>query len=179
MEVNLVGHSLGCRVILELLAQWTGGLPSNIRIDSIVLMAAAVAVKHVDDEGRLRPAAMLSRQTTIVLDSQGDRVLHWVFPLGETVVGEASFPTAVGRFGGPLNTWHIALPMATAVGKAYDHGSYWPGEEAASEVAVALGGVAVRKVRLNALVDNPSPPQRGLSARTTFSRVTPSRPRFT
>ena len=70
-------------------------------------------------------------------DSEGDPVLHWAFPLGETAGGEGVFPTAVGRTGGPAGTWHAPLPMAHD-GKPYVHGSYWPGDESSTAVAFAL-----------------------------------------
>src|SRR4029077_7441266 len=102
-----------------------GGLPPNIQFGTIVLMAAAVVVRHVDQGGQLRSAAKLSERT-LVLCSEGGPSLQWAFPLGETAARDGFFPTAVGRFGGPLQTWKQRVPMATAAGTPYVHGSYWP-----------------------------------------------------
>lgn len=170
IEIDLVGHSLGCRVVLELLGLWTGGMPPNIRLGTIALMAAAVLVKHVDQGGQLRAAATLS-DNTLVLHSEGDPVLHWAFPVGETAARESFFPTAVGRFGGPLQTWKQHFHMATAAGKAYGHGSYWPGDESSNAVVLALGGAPSRAVAGNGALENFPSPENSITSRSTPVRV--------
>jgi pimeloyl-ACP methyl ester carboxylesterase len=169
MEVSFVGHSLGCRVVLELLALWTGGMPPNIRVGTVVLMAAAVMVKHVDQGGQLRAAAKLS-DDVLVLCSKGDPVLHWAFPVGETAAHEGFFPAAVGRFGGPQQTWKGSLPMFHS-GKPYTHGSYWPGDESSNAVAVALGGAPPRIVGQNGVLENFPTPENSIPSRPTPPRV--------
>jgi pimeloyl-ACP methyl ester carboxylesterase len=176
LVVNLVGHSLGCRVILELLAKWTGGLPPNISVGVVVLMAAAVVVKQVDAGGALRSAASLTLKNP-VLYSEGDPVLQWTFPLGETAAGEGFFPTAVGRTGGPGATWHIPYPMSHN-GVAYVHGSYWPGEESATAGAFALGGAPARITPENGVVASPPPAENAIQSRATPVRNLDSRPAF-
>jgi pimeloyl-ACP methyl ester carboxylesterase len=176
MELNLVGHSLGCRVVLELLARWGGGMPPNIRLGAVALMAAAVVVKHVDSGGSLRAAAILSNNT-LVLHSEGDAVLHWAFPFGETLAGEGFFPTAVGRLGGPLQTWRQHIPMATA-GKAYGHGSYWSGDESSNAVVVAFGGTPARILAQNGVLTNPSPQENEINSRSTQIRTLVTQPTF-
>jgi|SRR5882762_2143404 len=176
MEVSLIGHSLGCRVVLELLALWTGGMPASIRLGTVVLMAAAVLVNHVDQAGQLRAAAMLSNNT-LVLHSEGDAVLHWAFPLGETAAREGFFPTAVGRFGGPLRTWKQPLPM-TAAGKAYGHGSYWTGDESSNAVVAALGGAPPRILPENGTLENPLTSENSLLSRPSPVRVLAAQPKF-
>jgi pimeloyl-ACP methyl ester carboxylesterase len=177
MEVSLVGHSLGCRVVLELLALWTGGMPPNIRLGAVALMAAAVMVKHVDQGGQLRAAATLSGNS-LALHSQGDAVLHWAFPLGETAAGEGFFPTAVGRSGGPLQTWKQRLPMATAAGKAYGHGSYWPGDESSNAVISVLGGVPPRTIAEIGALENFPTSENSIPSRPTLVRVLAAQPAF-
>jgi pimeloyl-ACP methyl ester carboxylesterase len=176
MEVSFVGHSLGCRVVLELLALWTGGMPPNIRLGTVVLMAAAVLVKHVDQGGQLRAAATLI-DDELVLSSKGDPVLHWAFPLGETAAREGFFPMAVGRFGGPSQTWRASLPMFD-YGKPYTHSSYWPGDESSNAVAVALGGAPPRLIATAGIVENVPAPENVVSARETPVRSLPARPVF-
>lgn len=149
LVLNFVGHSLGCRVVLEILKLWTPALPANVFVRAVVLMAAAVVVKQVDGNGPLRPAATLSLNNP-VLYSNGDDVLHWTFPLGEMAAGEGFFPIAVGHAGGPVATWHAPSKMAHN-GQPYGHGSYWPGKESATQVAFALGGhprESRRRIRL-------------------------------
>ncbi|HSK42879.1 MAG TPA: alpha/beta hydrolase, partial [Candidatus Binatia bacterium] len=155
MVINLVGHSLGCRVIMELLAHWTGGLPPGIFIGAVILMAAAVKVKAIDEGGALRAAAVLTLKNP-ALYSKGDPVLKWAFPMGETAAGEGFFPTAVGRTGGPPSTWHVSTPMSHD-GQAYVHGSYWPGDESSTAVAFALGGAPASGTPENAIASAPPP----------------------
>jgi len=176
MEMSFVGHSLGCRVVLELLALWTGGMPPSIRLATVVLMAAAVLVKHVDQGGQLRAAATLS-DDELVLSSRGDPVLHWAFPLGETVAREGFFPTAVGRFGGPQQTWKASLPMFDS-GKPYTHGSYWPGNESANAVATALGGAPPRMLATAGISENTRAPENSVASRETPIRNLPAQPAF-
>jgi hypothetical protein len=177
MEIDLVGHSLGCRVVLELIALWTGGIPPNIRLKTVALMAAAVLVRHVEQGGQLRAAARLS-DNTLVLHSEGDPVLHWAFPLGETAARESFFPTAVGRFGGPLQTWKQHFPMATAAGKTYGHGSYWPGEESSNAVIAALGGAPPRTVVEKGALENFPSLVNSIPSRSTPVRVLAEQPAF-
>ncbi len=176
MEVSLVGHSLGCRVVLELLALWTGGMPPNIRLGTVALMAAVV-VRHVDQGGQLRAAATLS-DDTLVLHSEGDAVLHRAFPLGETAAGESFFPIAVGRFGGPLQTWKQHFPMATAAAKAYGHGSYWPGDESSHAVIAVLGGVPPGTIAQNRALENFPSTESSIASRPTPVRVLAAQPSF-
>jgi pimeloyl-ACP methyl ester carboxylesterase len=164
MQIDLVGHSLGCRVILELLAHWAGGLPPQVRVGRVVLMAAAVLVHHVDSGGQLRTAAHLPQAVT-VLTSRGDTVLEFAFPLGETVAGETSFPEAVGRNGNPPNTWASQQAMAESSGKAYEHGSYFEGIESANATALALGVAASRATPVNVIPTAALPAARTIGAR--------------
>jgi hypothetical protein len=176
MVINMVGHSLGCRLILEMLAHWTRGLPQGIFIGAIVQMAAAVKVKAVDFGGPLRSAAGLSLKNP-ALYSKGDEVLHWTFPLGETAAGEGFFPTAVGRTGGPLNTWHVPHAMSHN-GEAYSHGAYWPGEESAAIAAFALGGAPAASTPENAIASTPPPVENTITPRSIPSRSLLARPAF-
>jgi pimeloyl-ACP methyl ester carboxylesterase len=176
MTVNLVGHSLGCRVVLELLAQWTGGLPPNIRVGTVMLMAAAVLVKHVDQGGQLRAAAALT-DNGVVLSSKGDPVLHWAFPIGETAAREGFFPTAVGRSGGPQQTWRASFPMFDS-GKPYTHGSYWPGDESSTAAATALGGAPARLLATSGIGENVPSPENVVASRETPFRSLTAQPVF-
>ncbi|HUO32318.1 MAG TPA: alpha/beta hydrolase [Bryobacteraceae bacterium] len=174
LVLNFVAHSLGCRLVLEILKKWAAnGLPPNVSIGVVVLMAAAVVVKQVDSGGALERAAQLTAKNP-VLYSKGDMVLHFAFPLGETAAGEGFFPVAVGRTGGPPGVWHAPLAMSHN-GNAYAHGSYWPGTESAAAVASALGGAPARFTPENALIVKELPaasetPIRALTARNLLSR---------
>ena len=174
--VSLVGHSLGCRLILEVLKIWSSSPPPSIFVKTIVLMAAAVVIRHTDDGGPLHPAAMLTLGNP-VLYSKGDLVLHWAFPIGETIAGEAFFPTAVGRTGGPPGVWHFPQPMSHS-GKAYAHGAYWNGDESTTAVAVALGGAPARLTPENSIWSNPDPAENLVTERVMPARTLSARPSF-
>jgi pimeloyl-ACP methyl ester carboxylesterase len=169
VEVSLVGQSLGGRVILELMAQWTGGVPANLRPGVVVLMAAAVLVNHVDDGGQLRAAATTLAGVSVQY-SKGDWVLGLTFPLGETIAKEGFFPSAVGFTGAPPRTWGSAQAMATATGEPYGHFSYWNGDESCAAVAFALGGAPARPVPVNGLVSHPVPFENVIRTRATAVR---------
>jgi len=174
--ISLVGHSLGCRVIMELLARWTGGLPPGIFIGAVILMAAAVKVKAVEEGGGLRAATLLTLKNPVFY-SKGDPVLQRAFPIGETAGGEGFFPTAVGRTGGPPNTWHVSTPMSHD-GHAYVHGSYWPGDESSTAAAFALGGAPASETPENAIASTPPPAENVITTRSISSRTLASRPAF-
>jgi pimeloyl-ACP methyl ester carboxylesterase len=174
--INLVGHSLGCRVVLELLARWTGGVPPNIRLGVVALMAAAVLVRHADAGGQLRAASTLSSKS-FVLYSQGDSVLRWTFPLGETVAGEGDFPSAVGLNGDPSNTWYARLAMAED-GTAYNHLSYWEGESAAAAIASALGSATPAPAVTNTPVIHLLPSKNSILSTSLASRNLQVHPSF-
>jgi len=99
-QVDIIAHSMGSRLTLELLKQL---LPSpRIRVVHIVFMAAAVPTFMFDpaDGQKLRPAyeAKLA-DGAISLYSGDDMVLSLAFPLGQTAAGagEGWFPTALGH----------------------------------------------------------------------------------
>jgi len=96
--VNFVGHSLGCRVILETIRS----LPRRVQIGRVVLMAAAVPRYMVySDSGRLF-GALKRAGSILVLWSSADRTLDIPFRMGQSAAGEqgpgwAGLPSAVGR----------------------------------------------------------------------------------
>jgi pimeloyl-ACP methyl ester carboxylesterase len=145
MAINIVAHSLGNRLTLEL-AEQLRALAStpdsaNVVLERVVLMAAAVPEFRVERGGTLRAAVEFARGMC-VLHSTGDRVLQLAFPPGQTAGGDGFFPTAVGRYGHPADAWQQALPMADTSGgraKKYGHSSYWPGRESAAAAAEFLG----------------------------------------
>jgi hypothetical protein len=129
IDVYLIAHSLGNRVAMELLQIFSAGeLPGHVNVKGACLMAAAVPVSKVDAGGDLHSAATFTR--FFVLFSPGDGVLHFAFPPGETAAGDAFFPTAVGRFGQPLNQWaNKQLMTYGAKSDLYGHHDYWKRDE--------------------------------------------------
>ena len=134
--LSIVAHSLGCRLVAELLERLSLPPAHRVIVDRVVLMAAAVPTAKVDRDEPLRPGVEWAGGIE-ALHSEGDNVLKLAFPIGETAGGDGFFPTAVGRHGGPGSTWLATAQMAHA-GRLYGHSDYWPGEESAAAAAAFL-----------------------------------------
>ncbi len=160
IQLNVVAHSLGCRVLLETIRELPRPLQQlAIHFGVVCLMAAGVQVDMVEPGERLEHT-LEAPQRLLVLHSTGDRVLHYAFPLGQTAAGEGFFPTALGRFGPP--PW---VPGEHEAVDELDHGEYWGAEVSAYEIAKRLGLGPVRDgVRVRALPRYGSP-TRDLPAR--------------
>jgi hypothetical protein len=121
--IDFVGHSLGCRVVLECIRALVEMPRPTPVIRRVVLMAAAVPDFMVVPPHRLAKA-VAAAESLVVLHSTSDTVLHFAFPPGQTAAGagEGVLPTALGRFGPPAG-------MAGRVDhhRVIDagHGDYW------------------------------------------------------
>lgn len=80
VEVAFVTHSLGGRLVLELLALLID-MPRAPVVSLACLMGAAVPVDRVERGGVLRAAAEVPRRAA-VFHSEHDAVLQWAFRLG-------------------------------------------------------------------------------------------------
>lgn len=142
-EIYLIGHSLGCRLILEVLEtlwqrQFSAALGGRRRptvlIAGVSLMAAAVPESLVGE--RWPGLAGIGRpQRACVLHSAYDWVLHWTFPEGETLAGEGVLPRAVGRFGEPHALWTWRRDLAPN-----GHGHYWADARSTTEAVRLVNG---------------------------------------
>jgi len=136
LEVSFIGHSLGCRLILELLKMMRPRVtPAMLTVPNICLMAAAVVVANMWRTQALRVASEWAPRR-MVLYSQADRVLANGFPIGETLAGNGFMPEAVGRFGQPSSAFTEGCDMTM---RRYDHDHYWPKATTANLVARFLG----------------------------------------
>ena len=129
LDIYFIAHSLGNRLVLELLIalenlKSSGHLSSQIQFKGFCSMAAAVPVAFAEPSGSLYRAATLSA-TRRTLYSESDTVLHFAFPLGESAAGEAFFPTAIGRFGQPQSDFTAESEMFIDAHHGYNHGDYW------------------------------------------------------
>jgi pimeloyl-ACP methyl ester carboxylesterase len=159
MELNLVGHSLGCRVVLELLKLFLNGTVALVTVRDVALMAAAFPVSKVENLSELGGAAA-HVGSSLILYSDADLVLHLAFPPGETLALDGFFPTAVGRFGQPSTAWRSTRKMVHANQQGYGHSDYWPGTESASAVATFLGTTSARTPLVNGISSRPLPSNR-------------------
>jgi hypothetical protein len=163
-EIFFVCHSLGNRVLLEVLDLLAADPPWLVQVATVVLMAAAVPVDMVGARGALRPGATLPGKT-LVLYSRDDNVLHWAFPLGEAAAGEGLFPTAIGRFGQPPGVWTERRELA-----GDDHSDYWGDRRAAVLVAGALGVPVPRTIEAQVLAPRKLPGPTPLAPREIATR---------
>jgi esterase/lipase superfamily enzyme len=122
VRITFVGHSLGCRLILEALGNL---LPARNApgVETIGLMAAAAPVDLVRRGARLFATANPPRQA-IKFCSEADSVLQFAFPLGQFLARQyqiepQNYLEAIGRFGNP-DEYGSRLPRPNN-----SHGSYW------------------------------------------------------
>lgn len=138
LEVNLICHSLGNRVALEL-ARTLVDRQSSVRVKHLCLLAAAVPSMMVYDGGTLREA-IDSISRTLVLHSEFDEALGVVFRGGQWLANEDA-SHAIGKYGAPLYRWSMSSDM-----KPYGHSDYWPGASSARHVREFLGLSATRSL---------------------------------
>lgn len=147
VELAFISHSLGARLMLELLEE-ARQLQPRLIVSTVCMMAAAVQVSRVDAGGRLRAAVEVPRRA-IVFHSEHDMVLKWAFRLGQFAAGEGFFSRAVGRFGEPrIGLW------SESVATSHNHGEYWSGVDCAEEAARQLGAAPDRRLQTHALLEH-------------------------
>ncbi|NET77644.1 alpha/beta hydrolase [Okeania sp. SIO1F9] len=138
-RITLIGHSLGCRLLLEALKKTVN---TNLRLE-VFLMAPAVPVSMVQPDKQLNPS-ISSTEKYSILYSKKDDVLKWTFPIGQKLAGEG-FDEAVGLKGNPhKGVWSNTKETT------YGHSDYWKGEESAEWIAAKLGVLKTfsRKLKL-------------------------------
>jgi pimeloyl-ACP methyl ester carboxylesterase len=131
-EVVLIGHFLGCRLILEALLQMEPNTTSS-KVPAILLMAAAVPVEHLKLAGYLR-AAVHFPQHRIVLYSSRDTVLRWTFPAGQLLARDGGLrPGASGLNGDPRDCWTSKDQTMLR------HGQYWSNDATTPNIVRLFG----------------------------------------
>lgn len=133
-KLTLIGHSLGCRVVLETIENLreiaqVRQQPLISRIANVCLMAAAAPVSYIM-ASQLGPRAGEEIRWHI-LYSRGDWVLRIAFRLGQLAgfdpghaIGLHGHPTAIWK----TNRWELYQPRNSVENaKFYDHGYYWQG----------------------------------------------------
>jgi pimeloyl-ACP methyl ester carboxylesterase len=169
--VDIVAHSMGCRLALELLKQLRDA--NDITVGRVALMAGAVPTFMLEPESEpdvdLRTAfeTMLA-DAGLSLYSGSDMILALAFPLGQSVApGKEGFmPTALGRefFGtAPGRLAQEEIPHA-------GHSDYWGWQrsESALKCARAANGKLRTFLRFDQIgertCDERETPERGASA---------------
>lgn len=127
LRVSFIGHSLGCRVVLEALRDvLAGGGPALGRIS---LMAAAVPIEMLSAGGAFETLfkQLASERVPVqVLHSSQDRVLRSAFPPGQILAGpqEASI-RALGLKGPPPAMPGMGGNVRAQRVEGAGHGDYW------------------------------------------------------
>lgn len=173
VELSFVGHSLGCRLLLEALALVVSGAVAGWpEVRWLCLMAAAVPVELVEVDRRLEAAAGWPR-SLLLLYSPDDAVLHFAFPIGQAAafaLGEEDglYLTPVGRYGQPsgLTPYRVEL-------SGDGHSDYWADSRAARLMAAFLGEAVPRELASRGGLIRPGPEVRPLAERQIQSRESP------
>jgi hypothetical protein len=157
-EMIIIGHSLGCRLILEALAELKrqDSLQAALNL-TIILMAAAVPFMLLRDDGSLHEGVSLSGRQ-LVLFSRHDRVLSRFFAIGQRIGRDGIDPPleAVGERGLPsVGVWGKKYEMFY-----YDHGDYWSTPETARLIAGWLGAPIALPIAERMPIDKEQPVER-------------------
>ena len=167
VQLFLVAHSLGNRVLLELLMEFPGQTPSRVRLSGVCLMAAAVPVKMAKPGGKLHDAVHYARTRgrSLNMFSKKDKVLKWAFPIGETLAFEGFFPKAIGREGEPPGVWTSRVDM-----QPNNHSHYWAGKRTAEVVGEFLAQGIPPEVSPAEIETNEPPEENEIGAREMEKR---------
>jgi Alpha/beta hydrolase of unknown function (DUF900). len=136
--ITLIAHSLGCRLVFELLRDLANNPSQNVRFRLICLMAAAVPTRLIELD-RVPPSKLEGvGRRVLVFHSVCDGVLLFAFRGGQFAAWKFGFeneyyPDAVGREGAPF----LVGERCHLEGAA--HGDYWPSKKIANEIALQLG----------------------------------------
>jgi pimeloyl-ACP methyl ester carboxylesterase len=143
LEVILIGHSLGCRVALEVLRR-IDERGNPVRVPAVCLMAAAVPTYMAAQSTPGSLGSTLRQvERTHILFSARDTVLAYTFPAGQALAGEGLYPEAVGLNGRPSGLWRARDNTRLR------HGQYWASSVMASHALRLLGLVPPNRDHLS------------------------------
>jgi pimeloyl-ACP methyl ester carboxylesterase len=159
-QIHVIGHSLGCRVVLEMLKECErSGLLRREHFPTVTLLAAAVPTYMLESPALLQRGALLPAKTS-VLYSRRDYILSRViFGSGQWLAGEGVLPTAVGRTGDPPSFWDD--PIETRNG----HSGYFTDTRTANALASTLGVPFARPVAARPAAARPADDRMRISER--------------
>jgi pimeloyl-ACP methyl ester carboxylesterase len=166
-QVDIVAHSMGCRLALELLKALRG--TGDITVGHVVLMAGAVPTFMLEprpDRHELRDAfdKVLS-DAGLSLYSSSDVVLAFAFPLGQSAAtGEGFFPTALGHEFCADAVAPVKLTQQENPGA--DHSDYWGWKQKPRSMACAREANA----RVKEFLRFEQPGERECTERATVER---------
>lgn len=137
LKVSIIAHSLGCRLILEMMKNFVGS--SGPQFEFFALMAPAVPVNLVDvsQNGAILAPTNRVPRTFLKFHSLADVVLLCAFPAGQELAWEkgiesARYLEAIGRYGNPTG---FAEPSKKV---SIGHGKYWSDNNVRNEILCGL-----------------------------------------
>lgn len=146
LRVDIVAHSMGCRLVLEALALLLTDWPPDLQVGRVVLMAAAVPVFLLESAGPPTLAATFTsgRSRYLSLYSRDDNVLSKAFRIGQTLAPgpEGRFPVALGAREWRATTIAAAMNLLQREARRAGHSDYWGKKDNTLEIAVAAIEVA-------------------------------------
>jgi len=171
IEITFVAHSLGCRVVLEVLNRLASMSHDRVSIKAAFLMAAAVPCGFVRAAGHLNSGTKVPQKTYVVFSSR-DQVLRRKFPLGQFVAERKTRgvrTAAVGLYGQPVGTWSSRFETDT------DHSGYFGDSITSMALARVLGVAVPRPLVSRSLRSRGVFPRHCIESMTLSSRVLVSR----
>jgi hypothetical protein len=134
--ISFVGHSLGCRLIMEAMCRLGAAGPAGPPLAVVSLMAAAVPVALAEAGGPLAGAPAAAARV-LKAHSRNDWVLWLAFPAGQSLawaagIEGAAYVEAIGRNGNPAGCGE-SLPR-----KGNGHSDYWTDKYAAAVLLVTM-----------------------------------------
>jgi hypothetical protein len=180
--VEVVAHSLGCRVTYAMLAALSAG--STVQVTRIVFFAAAVATFMLEPGQKkgFDTAYYRSTDSLLSLYSGSDVVLSWAFPAGSTLAPgpQGAFPTALGH-----EFWaspHSPLSLYQSENSGSGHSDYWGWKEKTKDTNGKYANQRARDFLRFVTADERRmdvkkvPIRSGADAREIACRPMPSRP---
>ncbi|TXI35994.1 MAG: hypothetical protein E6Q59_10110 [Nitrosomonas sp.] len=166
LEVAIVSHSLGCRVVAELLTALPAG--SGVRVTRVAFFAAALGTDKLEDRsvGSLGNAIDTKVEDSVLsLYSDSDMVLGYAFPLGQTLANDGFMPVALGHDLWASTTVPGGLSQAQNVRAG--HSSYWGWEDKTRDDCGRRANEAAREaLRLGRFAER-LPPERQVQIRSS------------
>jgi hypothetical protein len=164
----MVGHPMGCRLILEALGRvGTASVPG---IAIVGLMAAASPVEFVRRNGRLFCTGSPPRQM-LKFFSEQDFVLQIGFPLGQWLafqwqIEDGNYAEAIGRFGHPDE-------FGSAQRTRNGHSDYWSDAKIVSFLVQQVDASTRTQLASAEMPERALQPAAALAARSLPSRTAP------
>lgn len=171
-QISFVGHSLGCRLIVEAMSRLVAQNLSVRPLAVVSLMAAAVPVALAENKEPLADAPRAAAKV-IKAYSHSDWVLWLAFPAGQALarlggIEDAVYIKAIGRNGDPSG-FGISMPR-----EGNGHSDYWTDKFAAKALLLEMDAT-LRPLPPPAVIHahKMPPPAGGVAARHLKARELP------